>query len=213
MSKLRLLIADDSPEFRRNVRAMLTYETEFEVVAVARDGKEALEMARKMQPDVAVMDYHMPDMDGISTIKALARISPRTRCIIMSVDGEPERQTHAQSAGALQYLLKPFTTDDFIAAIHRAAQSPSLPTTQNLPKRPQTSPIQLPPLNQQQVNGFLKTGRMDDEAARAYTEYVHHPEANSETLARLAEIFCARREWRTLRRICERMESAETAHE
>jgi DNA-binding NarL/FixJ family response regulator len=211
-SKLRLLIADDSPEFRRNVRAMLTYETEFEVVAVARDGQEALEMARKMQPDVAVMDYHMPDMDGISTIKALGRISPRTRCIIMSVDGEPERQTRAQSAGALQYLLKPFTTEDFIAAIHRAAQAPPLPTTQNL-KRSQTAPMPPQPLNQQQVNGFLKTGRMDDEAARAYTEYVHHAEANPATLARLAEIFCARREWRTLRHICERMESAEAAPE
>lgn len=211
-SKLRLLIADDSPEFRRNVRAMLTYETEFEVVAVARDGQEALEMARKMQPDVAVMDYHMPDMDGIATIKALARISPRTRCIIMSVDGEPERQTRAQSAGALQYLLKPFTTEDFIAAIQRAAQAPPLPSTQSL-KRPQTAPMPPQPLNQQQVNGFLKTGRMDDEAARAYTEYVHHADAHPETLARLAEIFCARREWRTLRRICERMESAEAAHE
>jgi len=200
MGRLRLLIADDSSDFRRNVRAMLSDERDFDIIAIARDGFEALEMARKLQPDVAVLDLHMPGMNGLETVQALGRISPRTRCLIMSVDHAYGRIDAAREAGALEYLVKPFSVEDFVAAVQRAAASAPRPI----------SVLQSePPLNQPLVLTMLKTGRMDDEAARAYAEYIRHPNAQPETLARLAEVFCARREWTHLRHICERMEAAE----
>jgi two-component system nitrate/nitrite response regulator NarL len=201
MAKLRLLIADDSSDFRRNVRAMLADERDFDIIAIARDGFEALEMARKLQPDVAVLDLHMPGMNGLETVQALARVSPRTRCLIMSVDHAYGRIDAAREAGALEYLVKPFSVEDFIAAVQRAAAVAPRATTDQLRNEP--------PLNQPLVLTMLKTGRMDDEAARAYIEYIRHPNAQPETLARLAEIFCARREWKHLRHICERMEAVE----
>lgn len=205
MSKLRLLIADDSADFRRNVRAMLSGERDIEIVAVARDGYEALEMARKLQPDVAVMDLHMPGMNGLETVQAIATISPQARCLIMSVDHAYGRIEEVLAAGALEYLLKPFTTEEFVSAIRRAMRG-AMAARPLPPARPLVSGR---PLNHAQVLQLLKTGRMDDEAARAYVEYIQHAEAQHETLARLAEVFCARREWRHLRLICERMERAE----
>lgn len=121
MGRLRLLIADDSSDFRRNVRAMLSDERDFDIIAIARDGFEALEMARKLQPDVAVLDLHMPGMNGLETVQALGRISPRTRCLIMSVDHAYGRIDAAREAGALEYLVKPFSVEDFVAAVQRAA--------------------------------------------------------------------------------------------
>lgn len=210
MGKLRLLIADDSPEFRRNVRAMLAYEREFEIVAVARDGPEALEMARRLLPDVAVMDLHMPGMDGLMTIRAMAGVSPRTACLIMSVDGEGEKLRQAMAAGARAFLLKPFTTDEFVTAIRDAAAAGPEAAPRNEPRA--TGALHTNrPLNQAAVTLFLKTGRMDDEAAGAYAEYILHPQAEPEVMARLAEIFCARRDWRNLRLICERMERSDSA--
>jgi two-component system nitrate/nitrite response regulator NarL len=201
MVKLRLLIADDSSDFRRNVRVMLTDERDFDIIAIARDGFEALEMARKLQPDVAVLDLHMPGMNGLETVQALSRISPRTRCLIMSVDHAYGRIDAAREAGALEYLVKPFSVEEFVAAVQRAAAVAPRPTTDQLRAEP--------PLNQPLVLTMLKTGRMDDEAAHAYVEYIRHPNAQPETLARLAEVFCARREWAHLRLICEKMEAAE----
>ncbi|MDW8327877.1 MAG: response regulator [Anaerolineales bacterium] len=201
MTKLRLLIADASSDFRRNVRAMLADERNFDIIALARDGFEALEIARKLQPDVAVLDLHMPGMNGLETMQALARVSPRTRCLIMSVDRAYGHVDAMRKAGAPEYLVKPFSVEEFIAAVRRVVAATPYVTGDRLGNEP--------PLNQPLVLTLLKTGRMDDEAARAYLEYIHHPNAQPETLARLAEIFCARREWKHLRHICGKMEAAE----
>ena len=75
----RLLIVDDIAETRENLRKLLQFESDIEVVGAARTGEEALQMARDTQPDVVLMDINMPDMDGIAVTEALLARGPVTR--------------------------------------------------------------------------------------------------------------------------------------
>jgi YesN/AraC family two-component response regulator len=201
---IRLLIADDTAEFRKSVRMMLSLERDLEVVGVARDGQEAVELAQRLQPDVALMDINMPRMDGLTAIRAMAKVSPATVCMIMSSEGERDQLRQAMAAGVREYLIKPFSTDEFVAAVRRVAG-------QATEARQKTAALRTAELERDKyllklTLAYLKTGRMDDEAAKTYAEYVVRPTADPNVLARLAEIFCARRDWRVLRLICERME-------
>jgi DNA-binding NarL/FixJ family response regulator len=175
---------------------MLAHEPEVEVVVVARDGQEAIEMAQRVQPTVAVVDVNMPRLDGLSALRELARVSPQTGFMIVTGSQDPTVRREAARYGVREFLLKPFSPTEFMAAIRRAA-------AQAAEREPPSAPAQ-------NVLAYLKIGRMDDEAARVYAEYIRQPQADPDLLARLAEIFCARREWRELRLICERMEGFES---
>jgi pilus assembly protein CpaE len=108
---IRILIADDTAEFRKSVRMMLSLERELEIVAVARDGVEALELAHKLQPDLAIFDINMPRMDGLTAIRNVAKVSPNTVCMIMSSESERDQLRQAIAAGVREYLIKPFTVE------------------------------------------------------------------------------------------------------
>jgi DNA-binding NarL/FixJ family response regulator len=218
---IRLLIADDNAEFRRSTEMMVSLENDISVVSLARDGQEAVEMARQFRPDVAVIDVHMPKVDGLTAIRALSSVSPRTVCMAMSYDGEREILRQAMSAGAREYLIKPFNTDEFLNAVRRVAARTSelKPSTDELAKAGLPKTGQLPGiahlpeaerLRQQELIqtavGYLKSGRADAEAARVYSHLVKLPSLDTNTLTRLAEIFLAQRDWQTLRLICERLE-------
>jgi DNA-binding NarL/FixJ family response regulator len=192
MAHLRILVADDSPEFRQHVRLMLAHEPEVEVVVVARDGQEAVELARRVQPTVAVVDLNMPRLDGFSALRELARVSPQTGFMLVTGNQDQSVRREAESYGVHEVLLKPFTPNEFMAAIRRTAAHAA----------EKESPRTLA----QEVLAYLKIGRMDDEASRVYAGYIRQPHAEPDLLARLAEIFCARRDWSELRHICERME-------
>src|SRR5712692_638240 len=121
VATIRLLIADDNAEFRKSTEMMVSLEDDIEVVSLARDGQEAVELARQHRPDVAVIDVHMPKVDGLTAIKALAQVSPATVCMAMSYDGERDILRQAMAAGAREYLIKPFNTDEFLNAVRRVA--------------------------------------------------------------------------------------------
>ena len=185
---------------------MVSLEADIEVVSLARDGQEAVELARQYRPDVAVIDVHMPKVDGLTAIRALAHVSPTTVCMAMSYDGEREILRQAMAAGAREYLIKPFNTDEFLNAVRRvAARNPEpLSKTAGL-HDPEVLRQREQELIQMAVN-FLRAGRTDNEAARVYAELVKLRKMDPNTLIRLAEIFLARRDWGTLRLICERLE-------
>jgi len=204
MTAVRLIIADDAPEFLRGVRMMLSLERDLEVVGLARDGLEAVQLAQRLQPDIALLDINMPRVDGLTAIKAIAKVSPGTICMVMSSEGEREMLRQAMAAGVRQYLIKPFTAEEFMAAVQEVVG-------QALEARRKTKAVRTTQLDRdryltQLTLAYLKTGRMDDDAARVYAEMVKSPHADPDLLARLAEIFCARRDWRILKLICERME-------
>ena len=203
-STIRILIADDTAEFRRSVRMMLSLERELEIVAVARDGIEALELAHKLRPDLAIFDINMPRMDGLTAIRNVAKVSPNTVCMIMSSESERDQLRQAIAAGVREYLIKPFTVDEFTSAVKRV--SGQVQEAKKKAEAAQVAELEREKYLVQLTLNLLKHGRMDDDAAKVYAVYITRPNADPNVLARLAEIFCARRDWRPLRIICERME-------
>lgn len=121
--KIRVLIVDDLPETRENVRKLLQFETDVEVVAQAGDGDQAVTVAQQHQPDVILMDINMPGQDGISASQAITRAVPSAQIIIMSVQSEADYLRRAMLAGARDFLMKPFSGDELMAAIRRVYET------------------------------------------------------------------------------------------
>ncbi len=203
MPLIRLLIADDNAEFRESTHLMLSLERDIQVVSLARDGQEAVELARQHRPDVAIIDVHMPRVDGLTAIRRVASVSPGTACMAMSYDGERDILRQAMAAGAREYLIKPFNTDEFANAVRRVAAHTG-PLLERA-REPQAGPVREQELIKLAV-AYLRADRSDSEATRAYSELVQLPHLDAQTLTRLAEIFLGRRDWHVLRLICERLE-------
>ena len=120
MSKIQVLIVDDIAETRENIRKLLQFESDVEVIGVARTGQEAITLAGELMPDVILMDINMPDMDGIAATEIIRKDHPWVQIVILSVQGDPNYMRRAMLAGARDFLTKPPTIDDLIAAIRRA---------------------------------------------------------------------------------------------
>ncbi len=120
--KIRVLIVDDIPETRENLKKLLLFELDIEVVGVADDGQEGIDMATEMQPDVILMDINMPGVDGIQASEIITHHSPYTQIIIMSVQGESDYLRRAMQAGAREFLIKPFSTADLVESVRRVHQ-------------------------------------------------------------------------------------------
>src|SRR5512147_2372350 len=105
--KIRVLIVDDVAETRENVRKLLQFEADIEVVGAARTGREAIQLSDELKPDVVLMDINMPDMDGISATEAIRARQPAVQIIILSVQGDQNYMRRAMLAGARDFLTKP----------------------------------------------------------------------------------------------------------
>ncbi len=117
--KIRVLIVDDIPETRENLRKLLQFEGDIEVVGAATGGAESIEMAKELAPDIVLMDINMPDLDGIAAAEAILQASPHTQLVMMSVQGEADYLRRSMLAGAREFLTKPFTSDELVTAIRR----------------------------------------------------------------------------------------------
>jgi pilus assembly protein CpaE len=120
--KIRLLIADDIPETRENLRKLLYFEPDIEIVGMASDGRTAIEQAKKLQPHIVLMDINMPDMDGITASQEISRVAPVCQVIMMSVQSEADYLRRSMLAGAMDFLTKPFTSEELSSSIHRVYQ-------------------------------------------------------------------------------------------
>ena len=118
--KIRVLIVDDVSETRENVRKLLQFESDVDVVGVARTGKEAIQLSQDLDPDVILMDINMPDMDGIAATEAIRSRQPVVQVVILSVQGDQNYMRRAMLAGARDFLTKPPMGDELISAIRRA---------------------------------------------------------------------------------------------
>ena len=118
---IRVLIVDDHAETRENIRKLLQFEPDIEVVGAARSGQEALEMARDAEPDVVLMDINMPDMDGIVATEAIKRDVRFAQIVILSVQSEADYLRRAMRAGASDFISKPPSGDELISAIRSLA--------------------------------------------------------------------------------------------
>ena len=117
MDKIKILIVDDSLETRNNIKTLLSFEKKIEIIGEAENGEEAVFIAKEARPDIILMDINMPVMDGITATEEISLSVPEAVVIIMSVQGENEYLKKAMSAGAREFLNKPFASDDLIRAI------------------------------------------------------------------------------------------------
>ncbi len=120
--KIKVLIVDDIAETRENVRKLLQFENDIEVVGAARTGREAISMAAELSPDVVLMDINMPDMDGIQATESIHQRLPYVQIIMLSVQSDPNYMRKAMLVGARDFLTKPPSADELISAVHRAGQ-------------------------------------------------------------------------------------------
>lgn len=131
--KIRVIIVDDVAETRENVRKLLQFESDVDVVGVARTGKEAVQLSQDLQPDVVLMDINMPDMDGISATEAIRARQPAVQVVILSVQGDQNYMRRAMLAGARDFLTKPPMGDELISAIRRAGAMAQSERSKNVP--------------------------------------------------------------------------------
>ncbi len=117
--QIRVLIVDDIPETRDHLAKLLGFESDIEVVGAAASGAEAIQLASTLVPDVVLMDINMPDMDGIATTEQLAQRVPTAAVIMMSVQGEADYLRRSMLAGAREFLVKPFSSDELTASIRQ----------------------------------------------------------------------------------------------
>lgn len=119
--KIRVLLADDHPLVRRGFRRMLEDDPDIEVVAEASDGEEAVHLARTTQPQVVVIDYAMPGLNGVVATRQILRDAPETKVVVLSMHSEETLVRQAMGAGARGYVLKSAIDLDLAAVVKRAA--------------------------------------------------------------------------------------------
>jgi len=117
--KIEVLIVDDIPETRDNLKKLLLFEQDIEVVGAATDGEEGVRLAKELQPHVVLMDINMPGIDGIKASELITQQSPYTQIIIMSVQGESDYLRRSMLAGAREFLIKPFSSHDLVVSVRR----------------------------------------------------------------------------------------------
>ncbi|MGA3056672.1 MAG: response regulator [Candidatus Limnocylindrales bacterium] len=117
--RIRVLIVDDIPETRDHLAKLLGFEPDIEVIGTASSGGEAIELGAKLLPDVILMDINMPDMDGITATERLSSEVPTASVVMMSVQGEADYLRRSMLAGAREFLVKPFSSDELTASIRQ----------------------------------------------------------------------------------------------
>ena len=117
----RLLIADDHQLFREGIRGLLPPK-EFVIVAEAADGREAIRLAQRHEPDIAVVDVSMPGLNGVDVAREVLRVSPRSKVLVLTMHRENPYVIEALRAGARGYVLKTQPTAEFLGALRDVAR-------------------------------------------------------------------------------------------
>lgn len=131
MVQVRILVADDHEIVRRGLKSLLEAQPGWEVVAEASSGREACERVRELQPNVAVLDVGMPEMNGLEATRSIARSSPQTQVLILTMHETEQMVRDVLDAGARGYVLKSDAGRDLVSAVeallqHRTFFSPRI---------------------------------------------------------------------------------------
>ena len=123
---IRILVVDDHTLFRRGLTALLSREPQFEVVGDAADAGEALRRAQELQPDLILLDNHLPGVRGVDALPSLREAAPGARLLMLTVSEDEQDLADALKAGAAGYLLKTIEGDALAAAIRRVMAGESV---------------------------------------------------------------------------------------
>lgn len=202
--KMRVLIADDVQETRRNTRLMLATIDDVEVVAIAANGVQAVQFATEHHPDIVLLDINMPGMDGLTAYREIAKIHPETGCIIISAEKDASTFRNAISVGVQEYLVKPFTGDELEEAIGRVR----VRVEQSRHKIEQDTQVrrQREAYLAQLATEYSKTRRTDDKAMEVFEQLAENPHCEPRWLQTLAMIYVVRQNWGRLKVLAEKLE-------
>ncbi len=114
---ITILLVDDIPETRENIKKLLAFEPDFKVVGAAANGREGVEMAKELRPDIIIMDINMPDMDGLQAANLITKAVPTAGVIMMSVQTDTDYIRKAMLAGARNFLAKPVNMDELYETV------------------------------------------------------------------------------------------------
>jgi two-component system, NarL family, response regulator NreC len=114
---IRILIADDHKVIREGLRALIATRDDMEVVGEAADGRQAVELAGSLQPDVVIMDVGMPELNGIEAARQIARSCPNTHLVALSINADQRFVSEMLQAGAGAYLIKTCDFEELVKAI------------------------------------------------------------------------------------------------
>ena len=201
---IRVLIADDVHETRRNTRLMLSMIDGIEVVAIAMNGMQAVEMAIQHQPDIVILDVNMPELNGLAAYKRISQSNPKIACIIISAEKDLSTLRTAASLGVQNYLIKPFTTDELEDAIREISGRLEKEFLNS------TNTGQLREKNKEELKllaeEYAKIKRTDDRALRVFEDVAEFPDCELRLLQTLAMIYVIRQKWEKLRILAEKIE-------
>jgi YesN/AraC family two-component response regulator len=202
--KLRVLIADDIQETRRNTRLMLATIDDVEVVAIASNGLQAVQLSNEQHPDIVLLDINMPDMDGLTAYREIAKSLPGTGCIIISAEKDTSTFRTAISVGVQEYLVKPFTIDELEEAIARMRER----VAEQRAKRQQDSQLrkQREAYLLQLATEYAKAHRTDEQAMQVFEQLALNPQCEMRWLQNLAMIYVVRQQWSRLKGLAETIE-------
>ena len=122
MTKIRVLVVEDQAVVREGIVAILSFQSDIEVVGQAEDGIQTLTLVQQTHPDVILLDLVLPRQDGMTTISMIKEIAPETRILVLTGFADSERVFQAIKAGALGYLLKDVTHEQLLQAVRDVAQ-------------------------------------------------------------------------------------------
>jgi DNA-binding NarL/FixJ family response regulator len=120
MQKIKVLLADDHTVVRQGLKALLGAEPDIEIVGEAENGRQSIQLARELQPDVIVMDIAMPALNGLEATRQITHALPKTKVIILSSYSDDEYVHQLTEAGAAGYLVKQTAANELLKAIREA---------------------------------------------------------------------------------------------
>jgi DNA-binding NarL/FixJ family response regulator len=184
MKRIRILLADDHVMVRQGFRMILAAQPDMEIVGEAGNGREAVELAEQLHPDVAVMDVAMPDMNGIEATRRLAVSAPRTRVLALSMYKDSVYVREILRAGARGYLLKDAIDRDLLSAVRAVATgegylSPAVSDAVLTDyRRHVTDPLDLLSAREREVLQMIAEGKTNKEIATALKLSVYTVDAH-----------------------------------
>ena len=126
---IRVVIADDHPQVRSALRHILELESDFEVVGEAEDGLRALEEVERTRPNLVLLDYRMPQMNGVEAAQRINNLVPETAMVMLTSEDDPRVRAEAADAGVTRYMLKSGRADELLRALRAALDARRDPIT------------------------------------------------------------------------------------
>jgi two-component system, NarL family, response regulator NreC len=169
--KIRILLADDHAVVRQGFKMILASQPDMEIVGEAGNGREAVELAERLHPDVAVVDVAMPELNGIEATRRMGETAPRTRVLALSMHKDSVYVREILRAGARGYLLKDQIDSDLIAAVRAVARgegylSPAVSdAVLNDYRKHVSNPIDLLTSREREVLQMIAEGKTNKEIA------------------------------------------------